>query len=95
MSVAIALALLGEPFQPLLLVGTVLVVAGGAALARERARPEHFRALGAVLALVCAALFAVRDNVVALGRPRRRIRRRSPPRPPRCSGPSASSSPTC
>jgi drug/metabolite transporter (DMT)-like permease len=63
MSVAIALALLGEPFQPLLVVGTVLVVAGGAALARERTRPEHFRAFGIVLALVCAALFAVRDNV--------------------------------
>jgi drug/metabolite transporter (DMT)-like permease len=52
MSVAIALV-----------VGTVLVVAGGAALARERARPEHFRAFGVVLALICAALFAVRDNV--------------------------------
>jgi drug/metabolite transporter (DMT)-like permease len=63
MSVAIALVLLGEPFRPLLLVGTALVVAGGAALARERARPEHFRVLGAFLALVCAALFAVRDNV--------------------------------
>ena len=45
------------------MLGTVLVVAGGAALARERTRPEHFRALGAVLALICAALFAVRDNV--------------------------------
>ena len=63
MSVAIALALLGEPFQPLLVLGTVLVVAGGAALARERTRPEHYRAFGAVLALICAALFAVRDNV--------------------------------
>src|SRR6185312_5914868 len=46
MSVAIALVALDEPFQPLLVVGTVLVVAGGA-----------------VLALTCAALFAVRDNV--------------------------------
>ena len=63
MSVAIALVLLHEPFRPLLVLGTALVVAGGAALARERARPEHFRALGAVLALACAALFAVRDNV--------------------------------
>jgi drug/metabolite transporter (DMT)-like permease len=64
MSVAIALAVLGEPFRPLLLVGTGLVVAGGIALARERTRPEHFRVIGAVLALVCAALFAVRDNIV-------------------------------
>jgi drug/metabolite transporter (DMT)-like permease len=63
LSVAIALVALDEPFRPLLLVGTALVVAGGAALARERARPEHFRALGAFLALACAALFAVRDNL--------------------------------
>ena len=64
LSVAIALALLGEPFHPLLLLGTALVVAGGIALARERARPAHFRLLGAAFALACAALFAVRDNVV-------------------------------
>mgnify|MGYP001620145931 CR=1 FL=1 len=63
-SVLIALLLLGEPFRPLLLVGTALIVAGGATLARERARPGHFRMLGAVLALTCAALFAVRDNAV-------------------------------
>jgi drug/metabolite transporter (DMT)-like permease len=64
MSVLIALALLGEPFNALLVVGTVLVVAGGAVLARERVRPHDFRALGAALALTCAALFAVRDNLV-------------------------------
>jgi drug/metabolite transporter (DMT)-like permease len=64
MSVAIALALLGEPFRPLLAAGTGLVVAGGVALGRERARPENFRLLGAVLALVCAAIFAGRDNLV-------------------------------
>jgi drug/metabolite transporter (DMT)-like permease len=63
LSVAIALVALGEPLRPLLLVGTALVVAGGGALARERARPEHFRALGALLALACAALFAIRDNL--------------------------------
>ena len=63
-SVATAVTVLGEPVQPLLLVGTALVVAGGIALARERARPEHFRLLGAALALACASLFAVRDNVV-------------------------------
>ena len=56
--------MLDEPFRPLLLAGTALIVAGGAILARERARPSHFRVLGAVLALACAALFAVRDNVV-------------------------------
>jgi drug/metabolite transporter (DMT)-like permease len=63
MSVALALVLLGEPFRPLLVLGTALVVAGGAALARERARPARFRALGVALALACAGLFAVRDNV--------------------------------
>jgi drug/metabolite transporter (DMT)-like permease len=62
-SVAIALTILDEPFRPWLVAGTVLVVAGGALLARERARPEHFRVLGAVLALLCAVLFAIRDNV--------------------------------
>jgi drug/metabolite transporter (DMT)-like permease len=63
LSVGIALTILGEPFRPLLLAGTVLVVAGGAVLAVERSRPEHFRAVGAALALLCALLFAVRDNV--------------------------------
>jgi drug/metabolite transporter (DMT)-like permease len=64
MSVGIALALLGEPFRPLLAAGTALVVAGGVALGVERTRPEHFRLFGAMLALACAALFAVRDNIV-------------------------------
>ena len=63
-SVLIALTLLGEPFRVALVAGTVLVVAGGAALTRERVRPHDFKALGAVLALSCAVLFAVRDNVV-------------------------------
>jgi len=62
-SVAIALTLLNEPFRPLLLAGTILVVAGGIALALERSRPEHFKPLGAVLALLCALLFGIRDNV--------------------------------
>ena len=65
-SVLIALTLLGEPFHVALLAGTVLIVAGGAALTRERVRPHDFRALGAALALVCAALFVVRDNLVRL-----------------------------
>jgi drug/metabolite transporter (DMT)-like permease len=64
MSVALALVVLDEPARPLLLVGTLLVVAGGAVLTRERVRPEHFRAIGVAFALTCAALFAVRDNVV-------------------------------
>src|SRR4051812_28125486 len=64
MSVLIALTLLGEPLKVELLIATLLIVAGGAALARERVRPEHFRVLGVGLALACAVLFAVRDNVV-------------------------------
>jgi drug/metabolite transporter (DMT)-like permease len=64
MSVLIALTLLGEPFHAALVAGTVLIVAGGAALTRERIRPHDFKALGVGLALSCAALFAVRDNLV-------------------------------
>ncbi len=65
-SVLIALTLLGEPFRGALIAGTVLVVAGGAALTRERGRPQNYRPLGAALALTCAGLFAVRDNLVRL-----------------------------
>ena len=63
-SVLLALALLDEELRPALLVGTALIVAGGAALALDPGRPAGFRALGVVLALVCAALFAGRDNAV-------------------------------
>jgi drug/metabolite transporter (DMT)-like permease len=64
LSVLLALVLLDEPFQAALLLATALVVAGGAVLVAERSRPADFRAVGAVLALVCAALFACRDNAV-------------------------------
>ena len=64
MSVAIALVVLGEPFRLLLVLGTILVVTGGVVLARERRRPAHFRRLGVIVALLCALLFAVRDNMV-------------------------------
>jgi drug/metabolite transporter (DMT)-like permease len=64
LSVLIALTLLNEPAKWETFVGTVLVVSGGVALARERARPQHWRVLGAVAALICATLFAVRDNLV-------------------------------
>jgi drug/metabolite transporter (DMT)-like permease len=62
-SVLLALVLLDEPFEPELALGTVLVVAAGLVLASER-RPEQFRLLGSVLALLCAAMFAGRDNIV-------------------------------
>lgn len=63
LSVFLALLLLDEPFVPELAVGTVLVVAAGVVLAGE-ARPQHVRVLGVVLALLCAAMFAGRDNLV-------------------------------
>jgi drug/metabolite transporter (DMT)-like permease len=63
LSVLLALALLDEPFEPELVIGTVLIVAAGLVLAGER-RPEHFRLLGGALALLCAAMFAGRDNLV-------------------------------
>lgn len=63
-SILIALTLLHEPFRPLLGVGTVLIVLGGVALARDRTQREPFIARGATLALLCAALFAARDNMV-------------------------------
>jgi drug/metabolite transporter (DMT)-like permease len=70
-SVAIALAVLGEPVRAPLLVGAVLVVAGGVELTRERERPGHLRRIGLLYAFGGATLFAIRDNVVrhlAVGR---------------------------
>jgi drug/metabolite transporter (DMT)-like permease len=64
LSSGLAVVALGEPMRPALLVGTLLVVLGGASLAWERDRPEHFAAYGIALALLCAGLFAVRDNVI-------------------------------
>jgi drug/metabolite transporter (DMT)-like permease len=58
--------LLDESFRPLLLAGTVLIVLGSVTLAGERIRPEHLRARGFVLATLCAALFAARDNLIRL-----------------------------
>jgi drug/metabolite transporter (DMT)-like permease len=63
-SALLAIVFLDEPLQAGLVAGTVLVVGGGIALAGERVRPADFRAVGALLALVCAVLFGIRDNVV-------------------------------
>lgn len=63
-SAVVAIAFLGEPAHVGLLVGTVVVVAGGLALAGERVRPADFRALGAAAALLCALMFGIRDNLV-------------------------------
>jgi drug/metabolite transporter (DMT)-like permease len=70
-SVTIALIFLGEPVRVPLVVGAVLVVAGGVELARERERPAHLARIGLLYAFAGAFLFAIRDNVVrhlAVGR---------------------------
>jgi drug/metabolite transporter (DMT)-like permease len=63
-SVTIALLILGEPARAPLIVGAVLVVAGGVLLVRERDRPEHLNRLGLIFAFAGATLFAIRDNLV-------------------------------
>lgn len=63
-SVAIALALLGEPLVAGVLAGAVLIVAGGLLLMGERRRPAGFRARGLVFALGATVVFASRDNLV-------------------------------
>ena len=63
-SVTIALVLLHEPLRWALVVGAVLVVAGGVELARERTRPEHLRAIGLLYAFLVTILFSMRDNLV-------------------------------
>jgi drug/metabolite transporter (DMT)-like permease len=63
-AVAIALVFLDEPLRLPLVVGALLIVAGGILLAAERDRPEHLRALGLLYAIGAAVFFATRDNVV-------------------------------
>ena len=63
-SVTLALALLGEPLKVPLLLGAVLIVLGGLALAGERDRPTHLRAVGLLFAFGAVVFFATRDNVV-------------------------------
>ncbi len=63
-SAILAVAFLDETLGPALLVATLLIVAGGTALAWEPARPTSFKTIGIVLALACAVAFAVRDNLV-------------------------------
>jgi len=62
-SVAIALTALDEPLVPALLVGAVLIVAGGILLVGERVRPESFRLMGYAFGLAATVLFATRDNL--------------------------------
>jgi drug/metabolite transporter, DME family len=62
-SALIAIVAFGEPLRWPLAAGTLLVVAGGAALAWEAERPVDYRAYGAALAVTVAAAFGLRDNV--------------------------------
>jgi drug/metabolite transporter (DMT)-like permease len=62
-SALIAIVAFGEPLRWPLVAGTLLVVAGGLALAWEGARPADYRAYGAVLAVGVAVTFGMRDNV--------------------------------
>jgi drug/metabolite transporter (DMT)-like permease len=63
-AVAIALLVLHEPVSAPLLVGAVLVVLGGVALASERGRPEHLHAVGLAFAGAGVVMFATRDNLI-------------------------------
>jgi drug/metabolite transporter (DMT)-like permease len=64
LSFALAAIFLGEGLNAGLVAGAALIVVACASLSFERTRPEDFRTLGAVLALLCAGLFAVRDTLV-------------------------------
>jgi len=64
LSATIAVLILDEPVHVALVVGTLLIVAGGTLLVRERARPGAFVSAGIALALGAALLFAIRDNLV-------------------------------
>ncbi len=64
LSVLVAMVALDERPAAILWTGTVLIVAGGAVLAWDPSRPDGFRRIGILLALICAGLLAGRDNVV-------------------------------
>jgi drug/metabolite transporter (DMT)-like permease len=63
-SVATALVFLGEPLVAGLVLGAALIVTGGIVLASDQARPEHFKRIGLVYALVGTIAFATRDTYV-------------------------------
>jgi drug/metabolite transporter (DMT)-like permease len=64
LSAAIAVTLLGEPLHVALVLGTLLVVAGGTLLVRERGGAPGLLSLGIALSLSAALLFSIRDNLV-------------------------------
>ncbi len=60
----IAVVAFDERPDAAVLLGALLIVCGGIALALEPERPQHVRRLGIAFALLGAALFALRDNLV-------------------------------
>ena len=66
LSAALAVLFLDEPLRPALGVATLLIVGSGMLLGWERTRPVGFRVSGVILGVVCALLFALRDNLVRL-----------------------------
>jgi len=64
LSAAIAVTLLGEPLHVALVLGTLLVVAGGTLLVSERGGVLGVASRGLALGLGAALLFAIRDNLV-------------------------------
>jgi drug/metabolite transporter (DMT)-like permease len=63
-AIVIAVTVFGEEPGTGVLAGAFLIVGGGIALAGERDRPAYFRRIGIAYALVGAALFATRDNLL-------------------------------
>jgi bacterial/archaeal transporter family protein len=63
-ALAIAFTFLGEPVEVSLIVGAVLIVAGGTLLVGERDRPGRVPARALSFALAAAAFFATRDNII-------------------------------
>lgn len=63
-AIVFAIVVFGEDPGPGVLAGAFLIVGGGLALAGEKDRPAHVRRIGIVYALVGAALFAFRDNLI-------------------------------
>ena len=63
-AVTIAVLAIDERPDAAVLLGALLIACGGIALALEQERPQHVRRLGIAAALLGAALFALRDNLV-------------------------------
>lgn len=63
-AVAIAVVFLDEPLVAGLVAGAACIVAGGVVLASDRSRPEQFKRIGIVYALLCTLGFATRDSLI-------------------------------